>query len=288
MAEFHTSFKFDTVLILDSLLLEEDPQTGLWLRDTVLQPLAASQGFKVGYFRVENAAQLYSALAEIERLVIEAGLGPILHFESHGVPEGIALADRSIVPWQSFKAPLTAINRACRMNLLAVMSMCHGAHLISQLQPVEPSPVWALIGAAHEVFPCRLQEAFEAFYTELLSALNARAAIEAMNARHADGKSDLTIDIAEIWFCRIWRRYEQEKCTPDERKAREDELVVKMMRQSGYNLRYAAQSRVLAKEGLADNESLFKKFRRSFLMIDSFPENKARFPLTYRDCVEVG
>lgn len=81
------------------------------------------------------------------------------------------------------------------MNLLTVMSMCHGAHLISRLQPIEPSPVWALIGGGYEMFPCRLQEAFEALYTKLLSALNDRAAIEAMNARHADGKMDLAIDI---------------------------------------------------------------------------------------------
>jgi hypothetical protein len=40
MEKYHTAFKFDTVLILDSLPLEEDPQTGVWLRDTVLQPLA--------------------------------------------------------------------------------------------------------------------------------------------------------------------------------------------------------------------------------------------------------
>lgn len=286
MAEYHTSFNFDTVFILDSLPLGEDPQTGLWLRDTVLQPLADSHGFTVAYSRVEKSAELFSALADIERLVLEAGRGPILHFESHGVSEGLVLADRTVVPWHSLKAPLTAINRACRMNLLTVMSMCHGAHLISQLQPIEPSPVWALIGAGFEMFPSRLQEAFEAFYTELLSALNGRAAIEAMNARHADGKWDLTIHAAEIWFCKIWRRYEQEKCTTDELKAREDQLVARMMRQSGYDLRYAMHGRAFAKEWLSNNERLFNKYRRSFLMLDSFPENEARFSLTYRHCVE--
>ena len=286
MAEYHTAFKFDTVLVLDSLPLDEDPQTGVWLRDTVLQPLADAHGFVTGYSRVENSAELFAALANVERLVTEAGRGPIVHFETHGVPEGLVLADRSIIPWSSLKAPLTAINRASRMNLLTVMSMCHGTHLISQLLPIDPSPVWALIGAGFEIFPCRLQEAFEAFYTELLSALNGRAAIEAMNARRANEEWDLTIDLAEIWFCRIWRRYEQELCTTDELKACENRLVEKLMRQSGYDLRYAMLGRVHAREFLCGNEKLFNKFRRSFLMIDSFPESEARFPLTYRHCID--
>ena len=278
MAEYHTSFKFDTVVILDSLRLEEGPQTGVWLRDTVLQPLADAYGFVTGYSRVENSAQLFSALANVERLVLEAGCAPILHFETHGVPEGIVLADRSVVPWQLLRAPLTAINRACRMNLLTVMSMCHGAHLMSQLQPIEASPVWALIGARSEMFPCRLQEAFEAFYTQLMSALDGRAALEAMNARHAGGKWDLTIDTAEIMFCRIWRWYEEVKCAPDERNARgsirhgHNEGV-------GYDLRHAMNARLFAAERLSNNERLFKEYRRAFLMIDSFPENEERISI---------
>ena len=107
-------------------------------------------------------------------------------------------------------------------------------------------------------------------------------------ARHTNGEWDLKIDLAEIWFCRIWRQYEQELCTTDERKAREDRVVERMMRQSGYDLRYAMHGRVHAKEWLSDNERLFNEFRRSFLMIDLFPENEVRFPVSYRDCVDAG
>jgi len=102
---------------------EEDPQTGVWIRDVVLQPLADTHGFVTGYSRIENAAELIAALANVERLIVESGRGPIVHFETHGVPEGLVLADRSIFPWSALKTPLTAINRASRMNLLAVMSM---------------------------------------------------------------------------------------------------------------------------------------------------------------------
>ena len=54
----------------------------------------------------------------------------------------MVLANTDIVPWTDLKPWLTEISRWSRMNLLAVMSMCHGWHLVSQLQPVEPAPVW--------------------------------------------------------------------------------------------------------------------------------------------------
>jgi hypothetical protein len=84
----------------------------------------------------------------------------------------------------------------------------------------------------------------------------------------------------------IWRRYEQEQCTPDELKAREDRLVEMIVRQHRYDLRHAMNARAYVKEWLSNNERVFDHYRRSFLMIDSFPENEDRFSLTYRSCSE--
>ena len=38
MTTYRGSFRFDTVAIIDSLPSEEDPQTGVWLRDIILGP----------------------------------------------------------------------------------------------------------------------------------------------------------------------------------------------------------------------------------------------------------
>jgi hypothetical protein len=280
------SFKFDTVAIVDSLPTSEEPQTAIWLRDVILKPLSEVHGIRLWYYRVENQADLFEVLADLAAAVRDVGLAPIVHFESHGVEQGLVLANGEVVPWADLKPWLTNINQGCHMNLLTVMSMCHGWHLVSQLQPVEPAPVWGLIGPIHKVLPARLQEAFQAFYPELLNALDGRAAVEAMNAARAGTKWELKIETAEVTFCKVWRKYEQEACTPEARQAREDQLVVQMMRQSRYDLRFAIHGRLFARQWLADNERLFGQFHRSFLMLDLFPENGERFQMTYQHCIK--
>jgi len=285
MASFHSSFRFDTVVVLDSVPASEDPQTGPWLRDTVLSPLAAEHGFRLLYRRIENRDELFSSLASIARAVREAGVGPIVHFETHGTEQGLALADSDIVPWPVLKPWITDINRACRMNLLTVMSMCHGWHWVSQLQPVEPAPVWALIGPINETLPARLQEAFQAFYPALLSTMDAREAVNAMNEGREGSRWQLETETAEIMFARIWRGYESRLCSPEALREREDEMVATLMRGSNYDIRFAMHGRQFARERLANQEAMFWQFRRSFLMLDTFPENEPRFQLTYSQCV---
>ena len=36
-------------------------------------------------------------------------------------------------------------------------------------------------------------------------------------------------------------------------------------------------------EQLSDQRGLFNKYRKAFLMLDQFPENEPRFPLTFDD-----
>jgi hypothetical protein len=169
------------------------------------------------------------------------------------------------------------------MNLLAVMAMCHGRHLISQLEPSDIAPVWGVIGPYDEIFPARLQEAFDLFYRELLTAQNGSAALEAMNARHAAGTWDLVLDTAEVMFARIFLEYVKVKCSQEELGARENALVAQIARQFNYDIGRAMHSRAVAREWLADHRTQFEKYRRSFLMLDLFPENEARFPISYAD-----
>ena len=43
--------------------------------------------------------------------------------------------------------------------------------------------------------------------------------------------------------------------------------------------------RLVAKEWLSNNEALFERYRRMFLMLDLYPENEHRFQLRHEDCV---
>ena len=284
MAKLNTSFKFDTLVILDSLPVHEDPQTAVWLRDHILRPLTERHGFNLWYCRIENRVQMLAALGSIAAEVEAAGLSPVLHFESHGDEAGITLADQTLMPWTELKPWLAAINALSKMNLLAVMSMCHGWHLVSQLQPVEPSPVWALIGPIPTVLPSRLQEAFQVFYPTLMTTLDGRAAVDAMNAGRVGTSLEFKIETAEIMFCKVWRSYLKNACTPEALQSREDAAVAAMVRHARYDLRYAVMGRPMMRAELADRPRQFAQFRRSFLMLDLFPTNEGRFQLTFEDC----
>jgi hypothetical protein len=284
MVQFRTSFKFDGVVVLDLLPPQEDPQTAQWLFDTVLTPLASEHGLNVAINKVGARTDLYAGLASVLAAAEKAGQAPILHIEAHGTPEGIQLPNRDLVTWTEIRSLLTDINRGCRMNLLAVMAMCHGRHLVSQLVPTDPSPVWGLVGPTNQIFPCRLQEGLSAFYQELFGELDGRSAVEAMNARHKTGQWDLTIDIAELVFCRVFREYVR-SCTPDELSARVSTQVENIARQSNYDIRVSMHARALLTERIADHAMAFETFRHGFLMLDLFPENAARFTLGYDDCI---
>ena len=285
MSPYSTSFKFDTVAIVDALGPGEDPQTGVWVRDTVLAPLAKTHAVKLSHNKVTSRSELMQLLVSIERLVRDVGIAPILHFESHGTEQGIQMPDASVVLWGDLRPILTEINRGCKMNLLTVMGMCHGRHLVSQLLPTDASPVWALIGPVDEILPSRLQIGFESFYRELLSTLDSRAAVQAMNAHRGDRPRDLWIDVAEIVFCRVFRSYISEHCSLEQLAARENVLVERVTRQSNYDIRAAMQARTMARELLEDQTKAFEHFRRTFLMLDTFPENANRFAWRLDDCL---
>src|SRR5690348_6927552 len=99
MAQFHTSFKFDSVVVLDLLPPLEDPQTAKWLFDTVLSPLAVEHGLTVAIRPVAGRKDLYSELAAVLAMAEKAGHAPIVHFEAHGTAEGIQMPDRELVTW---------------------------------------------------------------------------------------------------------------------------------------------------------------------------------------------
>lgn len=109
-----------------------------------------------------------------------------------------------------------------------------------------------------------------------------------MNAGRMGTKYEMRFETAELWFCRIWRGYEKELCTEEALQEREDRVVVGMMRQSNYDLRYAMNGRLLVRQWLEDKEKMFAHYHRSFLMLDLFPDNADRFQMTYQQCTEAG
>jgi hypothetical protein len=109
------------------------------------------------------------------------GLYPMIHFECHGCPDGLGVANKELITWDDLRKPLIEINRICRLNLLIVLAACNGAHLMKVATKMDRAPFWAIIGPEVEVTAGNVEKNFGAFYKTFFDKLDGDAAIDALN-----------------------------------------------------------------------------------------------------------
>lgn len=282
---YHTSLSFDSVAVVESLPRGE-LRTGRDLSETVLFPASlADSGFGSELYVVENKHDFLGALHSIRDTARTYGRSPIVHIESHGDMSGIYLANGDLVGWNDVAPVLTEINIASRMNLLVVAAMCHGWHMISVLRPIARTPAFAIIGSEAEVPAALLLEAMQRFYRTLLGPGNdLRAALAHANLGVAREDWEFVMEGAELWMCRIFKHYTLQHDTEDGRLRRVNQIVTALTRDLGGDLDTTMRVRTEIDAALADTEQWFEFYRHRFLLLDMFPENAARFPLSFKDC----
>jgi hypothetical protein len=84
----------------------------------------------------------------------------MIHFECHGCPDGLGVANKELITWDDLRKPLIEINRICRLNLLIVLAACNGAHLMKVATKMDRAPFWAIIGPEVEVTAGGCREKF--------------------------------------------------------------------------------------------------------------------------------
>jgi hypothetical protein len=274
-------FGFSKVYVIESLKPKETP-TGRLLCDTVLGPLVVSLGLKAEYQSISTSRELVVNLARIEKECTEQNEGPIIHIEAHGTEEYLRLSSNEQVTWEELRAQLTAINAACRMNLLVVMAMCKGAYLGKILRPGRPAPVWGIVGPLEDIHYQVLLDGMKALYTLVLSSMGLFDAVKEMNVHAAANATKYEFLPAELLFWRALRSYVAEN-DPDTIRQRASELVARAVREQGVTIDQTPILRQRFIEQLSDQRALFDQYRKPFLMLDRFPENQPRFPLSFDD-----
>jgi hypothetical protein len=223
-------------------------------------------------------------LGDINRAARVGNHRPIVHIEAHGSDDGIALADGTELSWRDLIPLFGEINQACRMNLIVVAIVCMGWNLTAALMPSDRAPVNMVIGPVGPMRADHLLVATRKFYAALYSELDLRKALAAMN----DGKPYeswlIKPGLAEILFCRVFRQYVAELCTPEMLERRQDEIVTQVI---GGRIVEPGQVRHLresVRSDLRDFRRLYDRFKHTFMMMDLFPDDSARFELTYERC----
>jgi hypothetical protein len=89
---------------------------------------------------------------------------------------------------------------------------------------------------------------------------------------------------AELMLCRVFAHYVHSLSTEVTQAERVNRLVADLARAQTLDVKQTMQLRAALTQRLDDHESWFRTYRARFLMLDLYPENESRFPLTYADC----
>ena len=289
-------------------------RTGRELFDVIdnLGP-SSQRKLDVELHRIKSRAEFSHALRSIEADFRSSGKYPFLQIETHGiylrdpcekVADGLGANLNDRLLWEEFATDLRPLNRVTGVRLGIMAASCSGLWGIRAVQPTDPSPFLAIIGPNRKVNAGEVIDSSRAFYTKILAGGSGNEAIRAMNevipARHPDLPEHCpnaaepiepplptfgAINCEDL-FRSVLQGY-LDQCASDGFQA---ERVKRMVAKAHLNS-WATRGRYLSAEETAKNYETFwdfledqpKRFeetRRNFFMLDEFPDNERRFPLT--------
>jgi hypothetical protein len=282
---YSTSFRFSRLVIIESLATD-DLAAGAAAR---LVEALGSRGSKEILdplvIQATGRDDVLRELSAIEQRVRTKGEGPIVHIEAHGDKTGMVLASGELLPWGDLAAALRPINEATQFNLLLVLALCSGWHFCRALMPTDAAPAWGVIGPPEPVWSSELHDATVELYTELASKADLRAAVARMNRDAPMSAWEYRALPAEIMFAAVFRRYAIEFCSDEQVRSRSIAISHLALRESGLDLRAAFAVRPKAVDALRDVRAQFHGLRRRHFMLDKFPRNEERFPITFEDAM---
>lgn len=280
-----TTVRFNSVYVIESLP-DGELKTGRDLYDSIVFPASQKlDGVYTEFLRAYTRQDFARHLAEIKRGAALGNHHPIIHIEAHGSQDGIAMADGTEMKWKTLIPLFGDINQTCRMNLIVVAISCMGWNLTTSLIPSDRAPVNMVIGPVGVMRAGELLQATRRFYATLFSRLDVNDALSAMNDGQSYGKWRIKPGLAEILFCRVFRQYISELTTPEILQQREDEIVAQVVGTESVDPQQLDRLRTSIRHDLRDSRQLYDRFRRTFLMMDLFPEDAERFGLTYERCI---
>jgi hypothetical protein len=279
------SIRNDSVYVIQSLR-PTDTETGTLLYYSVVEPNAQQRNV---CFRTPSTKQEFLDVLEDIRneLLVRRHVSvsaPIIHIEVHGGPDGIQLGNDDRISWNELKVPLQRINVISQMNTLVVLSACKGIFLINTIQPHERSPAFAVIGPENEPDANDLLDDIGAFYRVFLASNGDFDFEQAWQKLGESARVSWKRYTANEVFRFVYRQFESMWTTPEAVEKRKDGIMSQLAAVHG-DVEMEELERK-ATEWSTNPEPHFDIVKHPFYMIDLFPENAERFPVTYNDIVQ--
>ncbi len=281
------NIKFNEIYVIEALRDHDKIKTGQELySDTLVRETDKHEGLDAQLIIVSNPAELFDALEDIKKEVIENDVHPIIHIDTHGDEKGLQLPDNNHVPWEKFREILTDINEGCKNNLFIVMSVCEGFHSFKIIQPTDKTPFWGVIGPPNEISFENAQRQFPQFYRELLTSFDCNKAIEKLNEGISDPKMRYEFVSCMALFRIAYEKYHSEYCMGKNLRLRTEKLITDALKLPNAAPLKETRKYIKKVRLKKDLHKDFKKYKNIFFMIDLYPEQKNRFGIKFGHIVK--
>lgn len=272
-------FDFNKIYVIESLGSNE--KTGQELYNSVIRWFEDHRGIRTEFNQVENKEELISVLEQIASDCNSNELNPLIHLEIHGLNDksGLALVEDSI-SWGELAFYLRKINKASNWNLNLTMAVFYGNYFLGSLSPTEPSPVAGFVGSFEEIFEHDFVPRFDEFYTKLRETLNLDEAIRAMMNQNQQFENGFAYIDARRIFTDVYNSYLQEQFS--------DEVLWERFVRACNEKSISAEIEMFqpfVELCLGSRERIFNRHKNTFFMIDEFPENEGRFPISLNEVI---
>ncbi|MBF0250386.1 MAG: hypothetical protein HQL35_07150 [Alphaproteobacteria bacterium] len=258
---FNSTFSNNVIAILDGVPSTE-LQTGRQLNENLLDAKQGKLVPEILYYRIDDGAELFTVLENIETLCIKQGVKPIIHIEAHGGKScGIGVGDgQDIIDWSQLVEAFRKINVACGNNLGVVMAACHGLYAISPLHIAEPCPYYFLIGAEEVVLAGQIDAVMFPFYKKLHSTGRLNSAMDLLDDKFKQFH-------AEKFFCISFGKYLLNSCIGKKGRDRRERLITEYFSQSNVprTTTNLAAIRRSIKKSMKSTQTSFYRLGRVFL-----------------------
>jgi hypothetical protein len=138
-------------LVVIQSLDDNEPQTGQKLYDDIISRRCDLRGHGKYFYDVQSKQTFFDALNHICQLVVTDDLKPIIHFEMHGLVEGIQLKNGDRVYWKDFVQQCRLINVVTKNQLIITLATCWGSEIARMIDITLPAPIGDISGQKKKI-----------------------------------------------------------------------------------------------------------------------------------------
>jgi len=273
------SINLDKVYIVESLF-EGDYNTTTDIIDSILYSRDKPDWFEVSEFSVENRKDLHDFFSKIKEEIKKTQKFPIVHLELHGHrnENSVVLRNGDEVDWEYLVHEFEDINYLCGLNLVVFLGACFGINILKAVVPSKRAPFYGLLAPNDEVGYYDLTVTYKTFYESLFNTRNFSTAIDKLEALNNENIGYIS---AGAYYKLFIEGYFEKAKTPENKSRRIRKMVQETMEENEFN--FLDKDRLTILYSLKTDEieyKFFEKMYNDFFMIETFPDNKDRFPIS--------